>query len=186
MCFLNGIIQILRHVPEYLNELQALRGRSPVHNSLLMLYQKCGSNSPVSALSFREKLATATGTNINSGEQQDIFEALGFVLNLGPTHLFHFQYLTEYRFSVNNEISCCPICKTNPKPLASPPNIFLRLPLPKSWNNPSSPPTTDTFKPVYKKKGSVQHAKSAYLTWKNFGSKTFQNTSSFKYLEWIV
>ena len=140
MCFLNSIVQILRQVPEYLNELETLRITSQALNSLHMLYQNCGSNNPVSAMPFRQQLANATRKNINSGGQHDVMEILGFILNLRPTNIFRFHYRYECRFIVNNQAACCPICKTNPMP---PPDddIVLKLPLPKSWNNQSSPLT---------------------------------------------
>ena len=108
MCFLNSIVQILRHVPEFVAELQTQASASPVLNCLYALYSNCGTDEEISALPLRRQIATATGTDINSGQQQDAIEVLGYILNLGSTNLFQFEYVTQYRFWINNQASPFP------------------------------------------------------------------------------
>ena len=144
MCSLNSIVQLLRHIPEFVNQLNNWNHISDVTNSLIFILSKQGSQSPVSALRLRQDLANIHGSSLNSGEQQDPVELLGFLLEHEhkhcPNSLFVFETGPEQRFKVNGQPSPCPECQQFP-PLRSTPDTFLRLDLLNSWNHQTSPLT---------------------------------------------
>ena len=140
MCSLNSIVQLLRHIPEFVNQLNHWNDISDVTNSLIYILSQEGSQFPVSALQLRQDLANTHGRNLNSGEQQDTVELIGFLLEHCPNSLFVFETGPEQRFKVNGQPSPCPECQQFP-PLVSTPDTFLRLVLPSSWNHQTSPLT---------------------------------------------
>ena len=70
MCCLNSVLQLLRHVPEFLSELETLRETSALMNTLHSILSQCGSLQPSSALLLRDILAV-TNTDISSRGQND-------------------------------------------------------------------------------------------------------------------
>ena len=82
MCSLNSIIQLLRHIPEFQSQINNWQSTSEVIDSLLFIHAKQGSKSPVSAVPLRQHLANVTGRNLNSGEQQDTVELLGYLITV--------------------------------------------------------------------------------------------------------
>ena len=144
MCSLNSIIQLLRHIPEFQHQLQDWRSTSTVIDSLLFIIAKQGSKSPVSAVPLRQHLAHVTGRNLNSGEQQDTVELLGYLLNHCPSDLFSIKTLSEYRFDVNGQPSPCPACHQF-LPSVTATDTFLRLTMPNSWSNENPQLTLQTL-----------------------------------------
>ena len=118
MCSLNSIVQLLRHIPEFVNQLNKWNNISDVTNSLIYILSKQGSQSPVSALRLRQDLANIHGSSLNSGEHQDPVELLGFLLEHEhkhcPNSLFVFETGPEQRFKVNGQPSPCPECQQFP------------------------------------------------------------------------
>ena len=143
MCSLNSIVQLLRHIPEFVNQLNNWNHISDITNSLIYIFSQQGSESPVSAIRLRQHLANTTGNDLNSGEQQDTIELLGFLLEHCPNNLFVFEAVSEYRFKVNGQPSPCPDCHQYP-PSVSTPDTFLRLAIPGSWDRKLPPLTLQT------------------------------------------
>ena len=144
MCSLNSIVQLLRHIPEFLSQLNDWKNTSGIVDSLLNILSKQGSQFPVSALALRQQLAITTGNDLNSGAQQDTVELLGYLLNYCPHDLFLFETLSEYRFRVNGQASPCPNCHQFPPSVACEDTI-LRLAIPNSWTSKNSTLTLQTL-----------------------------------------
>ena len=60
-----------------------------------------------------------TNRDLNSGEQQDTVELLGYLLDHCPSGMFFFDTLFEYRFQINGRASACPSCHQVPQPVPS-------------------------------------------------------------------
>ena len=144
MCCLNSILQLLRHIPEFLIELEHWEKASPLLHELNIIPSCCGSSQPSSASRLRQLLAEATGRRLNSGNQHDTVELLGYLLNHCPSELFHFETISEYRFNVNGQPSSCPICHGIPDSIPGSDSL-LRLALPQTWSNTKSALTLQTL-----------------------------------------
>merc|ERR1711888_579454 len=107
MSLKDSVLQLLRHVPEFLEELEIFRETSALMSTLHSIFSNCGSLQSISALFLRDILAQVTNTKINSGGQKDTVELLSFLLNHCPSELFDFETSVEYRFWINN---CCAPC----------------------------------------------------------------------------
>ena len=56
LCSLNSILQLLRHIPEFLTELTEWKNSSPLLNELSRILSKTGQNELVSAKEVRNLL----------------------------------------------------------------------------------------------------------------------------------
>ena len=74
MCSLNSDLQLLRHVPEFMNELENIHDYSALVSTLHSILSTCGNLQPSSAILLRDILAQTTGRNFNSGDQKDTVE----------------------------------------------------------------------------------------------------------------
>ena len=138
VCSLNSVLQLLRHIPEFLAELHLQRNSSPLLQTLNNILTCCGSDLPKSAWKLRKELAEATARpELNSGHQLDTIELFGYLLNFCPNDVFCIQTSFEYRFQVKGRASPCPICNSLPNAVPRS-DTLLRLALPKSW--PKTPP----------------------------------------------
>ena len=129
MCSLNSNLQLLRHIPELMVDLTNRQNDSALMNTLHSILNTCGNFQSSSALLLREILANVTGKNLNSGEQHDTIELLGYLLDKCKIQLFHFETSFEYRFWIDNHVSPCPTCRQNPDKVPGFDKI-LRLALP--------------------------------------------------------
>ena len=115
MCSLNSNLQILRHVPEFVSNLDQHKNDSVLCNILFSILSKTGSHQHQSALLLREILANVTQRDLNSGAQNDTVELLSYILDHCPTDLFHFDTSFDYVFQdEEGRPSMCPKCKGNP------------------------------------------------------------------------
>ena len=158
MCCLNSVLQLLRHVPEFLSELETLRETSALMNTLHSILSQCGSLQPSSALLLRDILAV-TNTDISSRGQNDSAQLLGFILNHCPSDIFDFDTSVEHRFWINNSCNPCPSCKKYPSIVPGTDKVLkLSLDLNKSDTpNPANPSLNHLlkkhFKPQYQSEG---------------------------------
>ena len=136
MCSLNSNLQLLRHVPEFMNELKNIQDESALVSTLHSILSTCGNLQPSSAILLRDILAQTTGRNFNTGDQNDTVELLNYLLDNCRTasQPFYFETSFEYRFWINNCSSPCPICKQYPDKVPGSDKI-LRLALPPGSPN---------------------------------------------------
>ena len=112
MCSLNSNIQLLRHVPEFCDEVQSSANDSALLDVLNYLLSRVGTKQVSSASMLREVLGQVSNQNrFNSGVQQDTVELLNFLLDHSHHNLFSFDTSNESKFTTNNRISPCPTCK---------------------------------------------------------------------------
>ena len=102
LCSLNSILQLLRHIPEFLSQLSEWKNASPILIELSQVLSKTGRNEVTSALQVRHLLAQATGQPLNSGAQYDTVELFSYLLEHCPSQLFTFSVDHQYRFRVND------------------------------------------------------------------------------------
>ena len=131
MCSLNSIIQLLRHVPEFVSEIDNMQNQSALLSVLSNLFSHCGTQSSISASLLRQLMATHVGRPIDSGVQNDTVELLNYLLDICPNEIFHFDTSTQYRFRVNGQATSCPRCKQFPGTIPGSDKI-LKISLPKS------------------------------------------------------
>ena len=131
LCSLNSILQLLRHIPEFLSQLSEWKNASPILNELSQVLSKTGRNEVTSALQVRHLLAQATGQPLNSGAQYDTVELFSFLLEHCPSELFTFSVDHQYRFRVNDRTSPCPTCHQYPPSFPSTDTI-LKVAIPES------------------------------------------------------
>ena len=117
MCSLNSIIQLLRHVPEFIQVIHRLQNESAIFSVLSSLFRNCGSSVPVSASLLRQLLASEVQKPLDSGAQYDTVELLNHLLDVCPAELFSFQTTTQYRFNVGGKAASCPTCQQLPVPI---------------------------------------------------------------------
>ena len=131
MCSLNSNLQLLRHIPEFCNELNNWKMVNPLLQSLELILSQCGTTNLVSASTLRHHLAAVTNKPLNSGAQYDTMELFNYLLDHCPSELFSFKTSHEYRFQINGRASPCPSCKEFPRPVSGSDKI-LKIALPKS------------------------------------------------------
>ena len=131
LCSLNSILQLLRHIPEFLSQLSEWKNASPILTELSLVLSKTGRNEVTSALQVRHLLAQATGQPLNSGAQHDTVELFSFLLEHCPSQLFLFSVDHQYRFRVNDRASPCPTCQQYPPSFPSTDTI-LKVAIPAS------------------------------------------------------
>ena len=100
MCSLNSIIQLLRHIPEFQNEIKSWGTVTPLLTALNQIFSRVGTGKIISASILREHLAHETGRPINNGNQWDTVELLGYLLDHCPSNLFDLETTVEYRFLI--------------------------------------------------------------------------------------
>ena len=143
MCSLNSNLQLLRHIPEFCNELNNWKMVTPLLQSLESILSQCGTTNLVSASTLRHHLASVTNKPLNSGAQYDTMELFNYLLDHCPSELFSFKTSHEYRFQINGCASPCPSCKEFPRPVSGSDKI-LKIALPKS-------PSPVSFEHIMKK-----------------------------------
>ena len=131
MCSLNSVVQLLRHVPNFVQDLPNWQEGSELMSALSSVISNCGSPLPCSALTLRENLARSTNRDFNSGAQHDTVELLGYLLDHCPSELFYFDTSVAYQYYLNGRYAKCPTCRTVPKKVPSTQKI-LRLAVPNS------------------------------------------------------
>ena len=131
LCSLNSILQLLRHIPEFLSQLSEWKNASAILNELSQVLSKTGRNEVTSALQVRHLLAQATGQPLNSGAQYDTVELFSFLLEHCPSQMFMFSVDHQYRFRVNDRTSPCPTCHQYPPSFPSTDTI-LKVAIPES------------------------------------------------------
>ena len=115
MCSLNSNLQILRHVPEFVSNLDQHKNDSVLCNILFSILSNTGSHQHQSALLLREILANVTQRDLNSGAQNDTVELLSYILDHCPTDLFYFDTSFDYVFQDEEGYpSKCSKCNGNP------------------------------------------------------------------------
>ena len=134
MCSLNSNLQLLRHVPEYCEQIRSCENSSALVNVLNSIFSKCGSIEKSSALLLRQLLGqVANQHKFLTSAQQDTVELLDFLLDHSPQALFAFDTSLESRFFYNNHAFPCPDCKQWPKSVPGRDKI-LKVALPPSQN----------------------------------------------------
>ena len=111
MCSLNSNIQLLRHVPEFIQVIHGLENQSAIMNVLSNIFHKCGTCVPLSASLLRQLLANAVQKPLDSGAQYDCVELLDHLLDICPSELFSFDTTTQYRFNIDGKATSCPSCQ---------------------------------------------------------------------------
>ena len=138
MCSLNSVIQLLRHVPSFVQDLPNWQDGSELMSALSSIISNCGSLLPCSALTLRENLARSANRDFNSGAQHDTVELLGYLLDHCPSELFYFDTSVAYQYyrnttetTLQKRYGPCPACGKLPKKVPSTQKI-LRLAVPNS------------------------------------------------------
>ena len=131
MCSLNSTLQLMRHIPEFLEKLKEWDNVTPLLTSLNYILSKCGTNRVISASPLREHLAKSTGRPLNDGNQYDTVELLGYLLDKCPNDLFNFSTSSDFRFNINGHPSPCPVCQQVQRPVSESDRI-LKISLPQS------------------------------------------------------
>ena len=138
MCSLNSVIQLLRHVPSFVQDLPNWQDGSELMSALSSIISNCGSLLPCSALTLRENLARSANRDFNSGAQHDTVELLGYLLDHCPSELFYFDTSVAYQYyrnttetTLQKHYGPCPTCGELPKKVPSTQKI-LRLAVPNS------------------------------------------------------
>ena len=117
MCSLNSNIQLLRHVPEFIQVIHGLENQSAIMNVLSNIFHKCGTYVPLSASLLRQLLANAVQKPLDSGAQYDCVELLDHLLDICPSELFSFDTTIQYRFNIDGKATSCPSCQQLPAPI---------------------------------------------------------------------
>ena len=132
MCCLNSNLQILRHIPEFLEEVSTSQNDSALLNVLNYIFSRIGTFEKVSAAMLRQLLGEASNQHqLSSGAQHDTVEILSFMLDHCPNELFYFETKTESRFKLGQNSSPCPECGKMPRPVPAI-HKLLQLELPQS------------------------------------------------------
>ena len=82
MCSLNSPIQLLKHIPEFVETIHSLESKSAIFSVFSSILLNCGTDFPVSASLLRQLLANAVAKPLDSGAQHDTVELLSYLLDI--------------------------------------------------------------------------------------------------------
>lgn len=110
LCFTNVVLQLLRNIPEFKEQLNKNYDFSEIHKEIVNVYSMEGTNVRISAHSVRLEVGKFHNrVDFYSGDQTDAMEFLEhLLLSLHPSiiSLFRFNTLIKKKF-LQHEIPSC-------------------------------------------------------------------------------
>ena len=118
LCYINGLLQVLRNVPEFLDTLHQLNDPRLVESMMMDIFQYIGTDEIASAANLRFAEAKLSGhEHLLDGNQEDTMEFLTFMLpELSPelNNLLDHTMSVESRFVINGKPTVCNGCERAP------------------------------------------------------------------------